>query len=628
MEAIIERCCGLDVHQATIMACLLTGKADEKPVKQLRTFGTMTQDLGELAQWLGENQCTHVAMESTGVYWMPVYKMLEGHFQLVVGNAQHLAKVPGRKTDVLDSEWLAELLRHGLIRSSFVPPPPIRELRDLTRYRRKLVQQRTGERNRLQKLLEMANIKLATVVSDVFGVSGMAIVRALVDDKLTLEEIANLAKGTLRKKKKLLELAVDGTIDEHHRYLLGVQLGRLENLDRDIAALDKRIEHKLQPYHEQYTRLMQIPGVSRVAAAGIIAELGVDMSIFPNAEACASWAGVCPGNNESAGKRKSESSRRGNPHLKTILVEAAQSAACKKGSYLRDKFYRLKARRGGKRAAMAIAHKILIAVYHMLKTGEDYRDLGANYLAAGDQQRTTQKLVRRLEGLGYEVTLEARDPDAEPSGKQTAAASSQKAGTRKLQQMDVPWLSDKAASASGKAASSGDEVDSGKDEVATTSDGGEVASGEDENISVTQSEEQDAAPIATAAAMSTARAPSEEQEHSDASRGEESAAPTFARDPAVPDTGKSSVKRKSSRKRSTGSRPKRSSRFRDPRIPLVGTILTRNFKGVEHQVRITDEGFEYRGTVYRSVSRVAKEITGTNQSGFTFFRLTKKEKTH
>jgi transposase len=565
MEAIIERCCGLDVHQASIVACLLTGTADEKPVKQVRTFSTMTRDLHELSQWLGDNQCTHVAMESTGVYWMPVYKVLEHDFELVVGNANHLAKVPGRKTDVLDSQWLAELLRHGLIKSSFIPPPPIRELRDLTRYRRKLVQNRSAERNRLQKLLETANIKLASVMSDVFGVSGLAMVRALVEGKLTVGEIAKLAKGQLRKKLGLLQLAVDGTIEEHHRYLLRTQLERLEGLDRDIAALDQRINDKLSPYREQHTRLMQIPGVSQVAAAVIIAEMGVDMSVFPSAQACASWAGVCPGNKESAGKRQNGSSHRGNPHLKTILVEAAQCAARKKGSYLRDKFHRLKARRGYKRAAMAIAHKILLSAYHMLRTGEDYRELGETYLDARDEHRATQRLVRRLTDLGYQVTLERREPEDEPVTEPAAPGSDHDVRAGDQQQDLVAYSAGPSANA----------------------------------------------PLASSV-----------QEHDSVLQQEGAAAPASERDPAEREIdAQPPIKRKRVRRRSA--EPTHSAPPRDPRLPPAGTILTRRFKGAEYRVLITDEGFEYEGTVYSSLSRVAKVITGSHWNGFAFFRLAK-----
>ncbi len=409
MEAIIERCCGLDVHQRSVVACILSGPAESKPTKEVRKFGTMRHELGELREWISQQGCTHVAMESTGVYWMPVYKELEGSVELVVGNAQHLSKVPGRKTDVLDSEWLAELLRHGLIKKSFIPPPPIRELRELTRYRRKLVQSRSGERNRLQKMLETANIKLASVMSDVFGVSGMAMLRALVAGEQSREQIARLARGPLRNKRELLELALDGRMEEHHRYLLQVQLERLEQLEAAIGQLDERIETKLEPYRDQYERLKQIPGVSRVVASVIIAELGVDMNVFPSKQDCASWAGVCPGNNESAGKRKSARSRRGNKHLKTALVEAAQGAVRSKGTYLRSKFHQLRARTDYKTAAVAVAHKILTAAYYMLATGEDYRELGETYLEQKNPQQVADRLVRRLEKLGYSVELKHGD---------------------------------------------------------------------------------------------------------------------------------------------------------------------------------------------------------------------------
>jgi transposase len=267
MEAIVRACCGLDVHQATVVACLLVGDADRRPRKEIRTFGTMTRDLQRLREWLQTEGCTHVGMESTGVYWMPVYVMLEGHFELVVGNATHIKNVPGRKTDVKDSEWIADLLRHGLIRRSFVPPKPLRELRDLLRYRRKLVDSQTAERNRLLKLLETANIKLATVMSDVFGVSGRRMLRALLEGTTTPEQMAQLARASLRKKIPALSAALDGRVEEHHRFLLGMQLERLEQVETSIAKVDCRIDEKLVPYATQHARLMQIPGIERIGAA-------------------------------------------------------------------------------------------------------------------------------------------------------------------------------------------------------------------------------------------------------------------------------------------------------------------------------------------------------------------------
>ena len=405
MQTLVERGCGLDVHQATVVACLLIVCKDGKVQKQLRTFGTTTRELLRLREWLLSEGCTHLAMESTGVYWKPVYAILEGALQIVVANAQHVKKVPGRKTDVKDAEWIAELLCHGLLRSSFVPPQPIRELRDFTRYRRKLVESRSSERNRLLKVLETANIKLASVATDVFGTSGRLMLRALIEGKSTPQEMADLAKGLLRKKIPELELALEGKLEEHHRFLLKLQLDRLERVESDLAALEQRIQEKLQPYATQLALLQEIPGVERTLAAVIIAELGVDMSVFQSVSQLASWAGVCPGNNESAGKRKSSRIPKGNVYLKTALVEAANSAARAKGTYLRDKFYRLKARRGYKRAAVAIAHKILVSIYHMLFQNVSYNDLGDCYLDNLNKHHLTRNLVHRLERLGYSVTL-------------------------------------------------------------------------------------------------------------------------------------------------------------------------------------------------------------------------------
>ena len=412
MQTLVERACGLDVHQATVVACLLMVGKDGRVQKQMRTFGTTTRELVSLREWLLSQGCTHLAMESTGVYGKPVYAVLEGVLEIVVANAQHVKKVPGRKTDVKDAEWLADLLCHGLLRPSFVPPQPIRELRDLTRDRRKLVQSQAAERNRLLKLLESANIKLASVATDVFGVSGRLMLRALIEGQASPKEMAQLAKNKLRNKIPELELALDGRIEEHHRFLLKLQLDRLESVEKDIEVLQQRIQQKLQPYTTQLALLDQIPGVDWTLAAVIIAELGVDMSVFENVSQLASWAGVCSGNNESAGKRKSSRIPKGNVYLKTALVEAAHSAAKAKGTYLRDKFYRLKARRGYKRAAVAIAHKILVAIYHMLSQQVAYNDLGDLYLDKLNKHHLTRNLIHRLERLGYTVTLTLQEKAA------------------------------------------------------------------------------------------------------------------------------------------------------------------------------------------------------------------------
>lgn len=412
MDAMIERCCGLDVHQATVVACLLVGAAGRKPRKEVRTFGTTTRELLGLRDWLAAEGCTHVAMESTGVYWMPVYTVLEDDFALLVGNAQRIRNVPGRKTDVKDSEWIADLLRHGLIAKSFVPPKPIRELRALLRYRRKLVEARTSERNRLLKLLETANIKLSSIVSDVFGVSGMQILRAILDGRLTAEQMAEMARGRMRSKIDLLIPALEGRVEEHHRFILGLQLRRLEQADGDVAELEARISTKLEPYSTQHRLLKQIPGVDRTLAAILIAELGTDMTVFHGPGHIASWAGVCPGNNESAGKRKSSRTRTGNVFLTTALVEAALSASRKKSGYLKDKYWRLKARRGPKRAAIAIAHKILLSAYRMMGTGQPYRELGDSFLDRIDTTRTVHGLKRRIERLGFVVRIAPAEPPA------------------------------------------------------------------------------------------------------------------------------------------------------------------------------------------------------------------------
>jgi transposase len=406
MEPIVERGCGLDIGQAIVVACLLTGRPDQKPKKEVRTFRTLTSELLKLKDWLISGRCTRVAMESTGVYWKPIYAILEDAFELIVANAHHIQNVPGRKTDVKDSEWIAELLRHGLLKKSFVPPKPIRQLRDLLRYRRKVVEARSAERNRLLKLLEDANLKLASVISDVFGVSGLLMLKAILKGEQTSEQMAQLAKRRLRKKIPELQLALDGRVEEHHRFLLDLQIRRLEQFDRDIDMLDREIDTRLQPYREQQTLLMELPGVERVIAATLVAEIGVDMSVFDSAEHLAAWAGVCPGNNESAGKRKNAHSRRGNIHLKTALVEAADAAARTNGTYLKNKFHRLKARRGHKRAAVAVARKLLIAAYYMLSTRAHFRELGPEYLDRLNPRRAAANLVKRLQRLGFVVTIQ------------------------------------------------------------------------------------------------------------------------------------------------------------------------------------------------------------------------------
>lgn len=408
----VERGCGLDIGESTVVACLMVGPAGQKVRKEVRTYRTFTADLERMRDWLRSEGCTHVAMESTGPYWVPVYAVLEkaGCFELVVGNAQHMRNVPGRKTDMRDADWVAVLLRHGLIRKSFVPSKPFRDLRDLLRYRRGLVEAASTERNRLLKALETANIKLACVATDVFGVSGRLMLRALLRGESTPEEMAQLAKGRLRHKREWLELALCGSLHEHHRRMLEMQLRRIEGTEQDVKALDREIDARLEPYRAQHDLLRQIPGVDWLVAAVIIAELGVDMTVFPTVRHASAWAGVCPGNNQSGGKTKAAAVRKGNVYLKTALVQAALGAARKAGSYYKNKYFRLRARRGAKRAAMAIAHKILVAAYHVLSTGTAYRELGELYLDRRNRRVVAANLVHRLERLGYTVQISAAMP--------------------------------------------------------------------------------------------------------------------------------------------------------------------------------------------------------------------------
>jgi transposase len=408
MEAIVDCCAGLDVHQATVVACLRRGAGAGRSRKEVRTFGTTRCELEALRDWLLAAGCRLAAMESTGVFWHPVYFVLEGHIELIVGNARHIKNVPGRKTDVKDCEWICDLARHGLIARSFVPPQPIRELRELTRARRKLAQAQAADRNRLIKVLEGANIKLSGLISDVFGVSGRAMLAALIEGSETPAEMAQHARKRMRRKLDALARALDGCLTDDHRFLLRMHLSRVEATEGQLERLDARLREKLAAYAEPLGRLMQIPGVNWVCAATIIAEIGVDMSAFASAHHLASWTGICPGNHQSAGKQRSGKIRKGNVHLKEALVTAAVGASKTRGSYLRERHRRLRARRGELRAHVAIAHKILLIAYRILATGETYQDLGSTYLDRIDQQRTARHLARRLRDLGYEVELKPK----------------------------------------------------------------------------------------------------------------------------------------------------------------------------------------------------------------------------
>jgi transposase len=407
MQVVYARCCGLDVHKKSVSACVVVSEREGPTRKEVRTFATMTDDLLNLSEWLQSKGVTHIAMESTGVYWQPVWNILEGNFTLLLVNAQHVKAVPGRKTDVRDCEWLADLLRHGLLKGSFIPDQGQRELRELTRYRTALIGERTAEVNRLQKTLEGANIKLGAVASEVLGVSGRQMLEALLEGSMDAAAIADLAKGKLRQKLPELRRALSGRFGAHQRYLVGLQLAHIDEIDGIIAELDAAIEERMRPFAAEVERLDAIPGVGRRTAEVIVAEVGTDMSRFPTAGHLASWAGMCPGNNQSAGKRLSGRTRKGNRYLRTALVEAAPAAGHTKDTYLSAQFHRLVARRGLKKAAIAVGHSILVIAYHLLKVSDSvYSDLGMHYLERRDREASERRLVRRLEALGNRVILE------------------------------------------------------------------------------------------------------------------------------------------------------------------------------------------------------------------------------
>jgi transposase len=405
MKILYERCAGLDVHKKTVVACVI--RPDERGDRQreTRTFSTMTADLLALSDWLSSWGCTHVAMESTGDYWKPVFNLLEGNFEVWLVNPQHVKAVPGRKTDVKDADWLAELLQHGLLRASFIPPVGQREVRDLTRYRNTFIRERATLVNRVQKVLEDANIKLSSVATDVMGVSGRAMLAELIAGQTDATRLAELAKGRLREKREQLVKALEGRVKAHHRFVLTELLCQIDNLDETIARFDEQIQQVLSdPFEEAVALLDTIPGVARRTAELIVAEIGVDMSRFPTANDLAAWAGVAPGNHESAGKRYSGKTRKGNRSLRTGLTQAAHAATRTK-TYLAAQYRRLAARRGKKRAILAVAHSILVMAYHMLNRKEPYREAGLDYFDKLRSTDVTNRLVKRLQNLGYEVIL-------------------------------------------------------------------------------------------------------------------------------------------------------------------------------------------------------------------------------
>ena len=401
MRVVHDRCCGMDVHKKTVSACVIMPKG-----KHTKTFGTFTNDLLKLADWLKEQEVTHVAMESTGVYWKPVFNILESDgFEVLVVNARHIKQVPGRKTDVKDAEWIADLLRHGLLTGSFIPDREQRELREVVRYRRSLIEERSRELNRIEKVLQGANIKLSSVVTDISGVSALSMIQALIDGVEDPKELSEMARGRLRKKSDELELALVGLVGPHQKMMLSTQLSHIDFLNSQIGELDGEIEERMRPFEEELTLLETIPGVARRSSEEIIAEIGVDMSRFPTDGHISSWAGVCSGNNETGGKRKSGKTTGGNKHLRATLVQCAHAAARCKDTYYNAKYGRIAARRGAKRGAVAVGHNILVACYHILKKKEPYRELGPNHFVDLKRTAVVSSAVQRLRSLGYDVTL-------------------------------------------------------------------------------------------------------------------------------------------------------------------------------------------------------------------------------
>jgi transposase len=406
MKTLHKRCAGLDVHKVEVVACLrLVSRS--RVEREVRRFPTTTQGLLELAEWLEQAGCTQVAMEATGVYWKPVWQILEGHFSLTLANAAQVKNVPGRKSDVNDATWLADLLAHGLIRSSFVPPMAIQELRDLTRTRKQLTREIVQHAQRIQAVLEEANVKLSSVITDILGASGRRMLKAMISGETNAEKLAAVGNERLGCTQAALVEALTGRVREHHRFLLAQHLRMIEQLEQSVAAFDARIEAALTPFREIVERLKEVPGLGQTAVETVIAEVGTDMSRFPTAGHLLSWAGLVPRLDESAGKHRSTRIKKGAPWLKPVLVQSAWGVARTKNSYLKAQYLRLKARRGPKKAAIAIAASILTIVYHMLRDGTCYQDLGHEYFARRNPARAVAKLANRIRNLGYHVEIRA-----------------------------------------------------------------------------------------------------------------------------------------------------------------------------------------------------------------------------
>ena len=397
-------CAGMDVHEKKVDVCIVHGPFDKPPKFEIRTFSTMTSDLEELATWLKKYEVTTIGMESTGIYWKPIFNVMESDFTIVLANAQRLKAIPRKKTDIIDCKRIANLLRYGLFPKSFIPPRDIRELRDLNRTRRKLVGTMTSEKNRLIKVLESANIKLSSVVSKIYGVSSLALIHSLLEkNKLPREEISCLAKGKLKKKVDLLEKALNGKLTDHHRFLLRMHLENIDHTARQIKKIDEEIQRRMDPFQKESKLIQTIPGISEVNASAILAEIGVDMSQFPDEAHLSSWAGVCPGNNESAGKKKSSKTQKGNSFLKGTLTESAWAASKTKDTSYNAFYHNIVRRRGKKRALVALAHRMLVDIYYVLKKGEAYQDIGFEAVREKAVKRQERSMIRSLEKAGYSV---------------------------------------------------------------------------------------------------------------------------------------------------------------------------------------------------------------------------------
>lgn len=405
MQVVYERCCGLDVHLKTVVGCRLLTQQKGRVEKSICTFATTTSGLTELDQWLAEGQVEQVALESTGIYWRPIFNRLEGRYKIFLVNPQHMHAIPGHKTDVKDSEWIADLLRHGLLKASFIPPKPIRELRDLVRTHTHLIQERSRHINRIHKILETANIKLGAVVSDVLGKSSRLMLEAMIAGNNDPLALAKLARGRMRPKIALLQQALQGQLEPHHRFLLSQTLAQLDFLQQRVGLLEQEVTVRLAPFEKSLALLMTIPGVSRRSATILISELGTDMAAFPSAAHLASWVGLCPGNHLSAGKRRSGKPTKGNPYLRSVLTQVAWVLTRTSGNYLSAQFHHLKPRLGAKKAVIAVAHSVLVIVYHVLAKGEPYQDLGPDHFRRQDKEQQARRFVRQLETLGYHVEL-------------------------------------------------------------------------------------------------------------------------------------------------------------------------------------------------------------------------------